>query len=79
VSALRPAGASPTLEYVLEAIDRAYDRAIEHLYDVYAAGLIRGEPHAELGRLLAAGVAHHCDAHGKATAAIINYFKGGKP
>lgn len=63
----------------LKAVDEAFTEGVKHLYAVFVQGLIGGEPSDGLKRHFTNGLAHHCDTHGKTTAAVIDYFQGEKP
>jgi hypothetical protein len=63
----------------LKAIDDAFRDGVEHLYEIFVQGLETGTPsQAELIQHFRAGLAHRCNAHGKTTAAVIDYFQGEK-
>jgi hypothetical protein len=64
----------------IKAIDDAFNEGVKHLYAVFVQGLVAGTPApAELAQHFTNGLAFQCDAHGKSTAAVIDYFQGVKP
>lgn len=67
-------------EDAIQAVDDAFADGVKHLYDVFVQGLEAGEPKpAVLAEHFRNGLAFHCDAHGKTTAIVNDYFKGFKP
>jgi hypothetical protein len=62
----------------LKAVDDAFRDGVEHLYEIFVQGLETGMSPAELIQHFRAGLAHRCNAHGKTTAAVIDYFQGEK-
>lgn len=63
----------------LKALDAASAAGIQHLYDVFVAGLIARDNPADLAERFRNGLAFHCDAHAKTTAALDDYFRGFAP
>jgi hypothetical protein len=66
-------------EDAIKAVDGAFDDGIRHLYSIFEQGLVTGQPLSELTEHFLKGLAFHCDAHGKTTAIVNDYFKGFKP
>jgi hypothetical protein len=62
----------------IAAVDRAFEDGIAHCYDVFVEGLEIGTPAETLAGRFRRGLAFHCDAHGKLTAVVEDYFKGFK-
>jgi hypothetical protein len=65
-------------EKALEAVDHAFDDGIARCYDIFVEGLEIGTPVETLAARFRRGLAFHCDAHGKLTAVVEDYFKGVK-
>jgi hypothetical protein len=63
----------------IKAVDEAFTDNVKHLYAVFVLGLDDEEPSATLAERFKKGLAIACDAHGKTTAIIENYFRGYKP
>lgn len=67
-------------EAALKAVDDAFDDGIRHLHSIFVTGLETGQPPlTELTEHFRKGLAFHCDAHGKTTTIVENYFQGYKP
>lgn len=62
----------------LKAVDDAFRDGVEHLYEIFVQGLETGSQPVDLIQHFRAGLAHRCNAHGKTTAAVIDYFQGEK-
>lgn len=63
----------------MKAVDEAFSDGVKHLFGVLVQGLIVDSNRDELTERFKRGLAHYCDAHGKATAAVIDYFAGLRP
>jgi hypothetical protein len=63
-------------EDTLKSIDEAFADGVKHIYFVFVQGFSSGEPLNGLCERFGKGLASHCDAHGKTTAIVENYFKG---
>lgn len=65
-------------EEALKAVDNAFDAGVARCYDIVVQGLESDTPIDVLAARFRRGLAFHCDAHGKTTAVIEDYFKGYK-
>lgn len=66
-------------EETLKAVDAAFAAGVAHCYDIVVEGLELGTPIETLATRFRKGLAFHCDAHGKTTAVVEDYFRGFKP
>jgi hypothetical protein len=66
-------------EDALKAVNEAFADGVKHLYSVFVTMLeTRQLPLTQMTENFRAGLAFHCDAHGKTTAIVENYFSSFK-
>jgi hypothetical protein len=66
-------------EDAIKAVDDAFVDGVKRLYAVFVQGLSTGEKPTVLGERFRRGLAVECDAHGKTTAIVEDYFKCSRP
>lgn len=66
-------------DQAIKAVDAAFDTSVNRLFEIFIEGLEIGTPAETLGDRFRRGLAFACDAHGKTTAILENYFSGFKP
>lgn len=62
----------------VKAVDDAFADGVKHLYAIFVQGLTAGEAADTLCERFRKGLALQCDAHGKTTALVADYFAGFK-
>jgi hypothetical protein len=63
----------------LKAVDEAFAEGVRKMFAIFVQGLEADKPDvAGLSTRFRRGLAFHCDAHGKTTAIVADYFRGFK-
>ena len=63
-----------TVDDAIKAVDRAFDAAVAHVFDIYVQGLASGEKAEELAARAGRGFAHAVEVHRRMTAVAHDFF-----